>query len=216
MEVKFKHPFSMLVSGGRGAGKTEFTKDLLLFRNECIDKPIDRLVWLYAKHQPNLYSELLQIDSNIEYINGITSDLESIFDMNVTNLLVIDDLMEEASKDKEIQNLFTRGRHLNLSVIFLTQNLFHKQQRVISLNSDYMVIFKNPRDKSQFSNLARQVMPRNRTFLENAFEDAVKNPFGYLFLDLKPSTDDKFRIRTRVLPHNDSNTHFQYQILYTR
>ena len=118
MQVKFEHPFSMLVAGGRGAGKTEFTKKLLTHRNECIDATIKRVVWLYAKHQPNLYADLLEIDDNIEYINGITDNLESNFDSNVTNLLILDDLMEEGSKNKEIQSLFTRGRHLNLSIIF--------------------------------------------------------------------------------------------------
>ena len=45
------------------------------------------------------------------------------------------------------------------SVIYLTQNLFHKNQRALSLNSDYMVIFKNPQDNSQFVTTARQTLP---------------------------------------------------------
>ena len=32
MDVSLKHPFSMLVSGERGVGKTEFTKKLLKSR----------------------------------------------------------------------------------------------------------------------------------------------------------------------------------------
>ena len=74
-------------------------------------------------------------------------------------------MMDEATQDKRISQLFTRGRHGNLSVIYLTQNLFHKNQREISLNSDYMVIFKNPRNKTQFRNLAKQFMPRKYKFL---------------------------------------------------
>ena len=34
----------------------------------------------------------------------------------------------------------------NLSVIYLTQNLFQKNQRELSLNSDWMIISKNPRN----------------------------------------------------------------------
>ena len=103
-------------------------------------------------------------------------------------------------KDKRISQLFTRGRHDNLSVIYLTQNLFHAKQRSISLNSDYMVVFKNPRDQSQIQNLARQVYPGNSKFITWAFGDATKDAHSYLLLDMKPPTDDKHRVRSRILP----------------
>ena len=98
-------------------------------------------------------------------------------------------------------NFFSRGRHDNLSVVYLTQNLFHKNQRSISLNSDYIIIFKNVRDKSQFIHLAKQVMSSNTKFLNWAYKDATEQPHSYLILDLKPETDDKYRVRTRILPN---------------
>ena len=71
--------------------------------------------------------------------------------------LILDDIMIEASKSLKITQLFTGCLHDNLSVIYLTQNLSHKNQRVLSLNSDYMEIFKNPRDNSQLATIARQI-----------------------------------------------------------
>ena len=112
-------------------------------------------------------------------------------------------MMDEATQDKRISQLFTRGRHDNLSIISLTQNIFHKNQREISLNSDYMVIFKNPRDKTQFTNLVKQFMPRKYMFLLRVFEDATKLLRSYFLLDMRPETDDKFRICARIL--NDVN-----------
>lgn len=50
-------------------------------------------------------------------------------------------MMNEATQDNSISQFFTRGVHDNLSVIFLAQNLFHKKQKVISLNSVDIVIF---------------------------------------------------------------------------
>ena len=111
--------------------------------------------------------------------------------------------MDEATQDKRISQLFTRGRNDNLSIIYLTQNLFHKTQREISLNSDYMVIFKNPRDKTQFTNLAKQFMPRKYKFLLWVFEDATKLPRSYLLLDMRSETDDKLRVRAKIF--NDVN-----------
>ncbi|CAH3175255.1 unnamed protein product [Porites lobata] len=66
---------------------------------------------------------------HVEFVKGIPTALEqdSYFDMNKRNLIVFDDQMIDASKDKRIVNLFTRGsHHRNLSVIYIVQNLFHQ------------------------------------------------------------------------------------------
>ena len=146
------HPFSLLVSGGRGVGKTVFTKKLLKHKSSMIENTPQRIIWCYGKHQPLLFEELLKIEPSVEYVEGIPENLSSMFDRKIPSLLILDDLMDEGGDSKAVSQLFTRGRHDNMSVIFLTQNLFHPKQRNISLNSDYMVVFKNVRDKSQFTN----------------------------------------------------------------
>ena len=198
--LKLSHPFSMLISGGRGVGKTVFTKKILKNATSIIDNPPERIVWCYAKHQPALLDELLKIVPDIEYVEGIPENLESMFNRSVSNLVILDDLMDEGGDSKAISQLFTRGRHDNLSVIFLTQNLFHPKQRIISLNSDYMVIFKNIRDKSQFTNLEKQFMPNHVNFMKCVFQDATRLPHSYLFLDMKPETEEELRIKTNILP----------------
>ena len=49
MDISPKHPFSMLVSGGRGVGKTEFTKKLL--KSKLIATPPERIQvsWCHLK-----------------------------------------------------------------------------------------------------------------------------------------------------------------------
>ena len=214
IDIALTHPFSMLVAGGRGAGKTEFVKKLLRFRFAYLTPPPDRVVWCYTKLQQKLYQELLNINPEIEYVLGIPTNLEEMFDASKNNLIVLDDMMDEGADDKRISQLFTRGRHDNLSVIFLTQNLFHQKQRAISLNSDYIVVFKNPRDQSQFSNLAKQVLPKNHKFLQWAYSDATKNPHSYIFLDLRATTNENHRIRSNVIPSEDS-LYSKIQYLYT-
>ena len=100
--------------------------------------------------------------------------------------------MDEASKSLKITQLFTRGRHDNLFLIYLTQNLFHQNQRALSLNFDYMVIFKNPRDNSQFATIARQLRPDKVKFFMWACKDTT-SPHTYLMLDLKPDSEERFR-----------------------
>ena len=110
-----------------------------------------------------------------------------------------DDFLDEASTSLKITQLFTRSCHDNLSVIYLTQNLFHKNQPALSLNFDYMVIFKNPRNNSQFATIARQIRPDKVKFLIWAYKDAASSPHTYLMLDLKPDTEERFRVRNNIL-----------------
>ncbi len=72
--------------------------------------------------------------------------------------------------------------------------------RDISLNSNYLVLFRNPRDKLQLSILARQMYPGDTSFFMQSFDDATKNPHGYLFLDLKQETEERNRVQTGILP----------------
>jgi late competence protein required for DNA uptake (superfamily II DNA/RNA helicase) len=44
-------------------------------------------------------------------------------------------------------------------------------------------------------------MPTNTKFLMEAYKDATRKPHSYIFLDATPTTEDKYRIRTNVLPH---------------
>jgi hypothetical protein len=70
--------------------------------------------------------------------------------------------------------------------------------RTVSLNSHYLVLFKNPRDKLQIRNLAAQMHPNNAKFLVSSYEDATNVPYGYLVVDLRPETPEQLRIRTDV------------------
>ena len=76
--------------------------------------------------------------------------------------------------------------------------------RTITLNAHYMVIFKNPRDSTQIANLARQMYPGRSKALIESFRDATSTPFSYLLIDLKPDTEDKFRLRTGIFPGDTS------------
>ena len=120
IDVQFQHPFSMLVASGRGAGKTTFTKHLLKEGNWLIHPTPQRIIWCYTKHQHNLLNELTEILPTIEYVQGIPSGVDSVFDRSVNNLIILDDMMDEATQDKQISQLFTRERHDNLSVIYST------------------------------------------------------------------------------------------------
>lgn len=160
------------------------------------DVEFSRIIWYYAEWQP-LYTG----EHNVEFHEGLPDPADYAND-DRSKLIILDDLMRESSNNT-IVDLFTRGsHHKNLSVFFITQNLFHQGhgQRDISLNANYIVVFKNPRDRAQIRHLARQVYPENSRFLQEAFHDATSQPHGYLLLDLKQSTPENCRFRTCIFP----------------
>ena len=117
------------------------------------------------------------------------------------NIVVLEDIMTET--DERVTNLFTqKSHHCNTSVIYLVQNLFpkNKESRTISLNSQYIVVFKNPRDVSQMTTLAKQMYPGRVKFVQEAFADATSTPYGYILVDLKQDTPEDLRLCTSILP----------------
>ena len=120
--------------------------------------------------------------------------------------MVFDDMMMQCANSELIAQAFTQKRHhQNLSVILILQNLYcqGKGMRNVHLNTEYMVLFRNPRDKSQFGHLARQLEPKHSKALVDAYVDAyvdaTSRPYSHLFVDLKPLTPDALRYRSNSL-----------------
>lgn len=110
--------------------------------------------------------------------------------------------MKEACGNNEVKKAFTQYvHHRNLSVIYIVQNLFcqGKSSRTISLNTNYLVLFKNPRDANQVRVLARQMYPGNTGYFMNAYQYATSKPYGYLMIDYKAKTPEHYRLRTDLL-----------------
>ena len=198
--VKFVHPSTWLVAGPTGSGKTQWIAEVL--RHKFIEPQPERIVWVIGEWQ-NLYNKIKLLLPLVKFVKGVSENLYDSFDPNVRNLVIMDDQMSEMGNSKVLSNYFTKGsHHRNLSIIYIVQNLFDKgkSQRNASLNTQYLVVFKNPRDSAQIDALGRQMYPHNPKFLSQVFADATTKPFSYLLLDLRPETPEQFRLRSNVLP----------------
>ena len=201
-DLRLIFPFSMLVSGASGSGKTYFVKTVIENLDCLISKPINNIVYIYSCWQP-VYDSLLEI-RQINFIEGLPSSLadDTILPPQKNNLLIIDDLMSQASESDEVQKVFTQYcHHRNLSCIYLVQNFFcqGKASRTISLNANYLVLYKNVRDRTQITHLARQMFPNQSKYFIESYNDATSKPFGYLLIDFKSTTPDILRLRTDIL-----------------
>ena len=216
MDTRFVHPFRGQICGGSSSGKTYFTHKFLRNVQKLVTTAPDYILWFYGEIQP-IYEEILKTVPNIQFIEGFPSNFESLLNPTKAGMIIIDDLLQELASDDRLSKLFTKtSHHKNVSILFLTQNFFYggsnRVMRTVSLNTEYFLLMKNPRDASQITNLAKQMYPGNVHFLQESYRDATKEPYSYLLIDLKMTTPDHLRLRTRIFPGERQAVYIQKQM----
>lgn len=162
--------------------------------------PIPELCEYYAKNYPEAdgYAPNTLI---IECI--LTDNISSIpppqkLDLTKKNLVIFDDCLD-VKNVHIMESYFTRGRHGNANVIFITQSLIDTSKHKIRGNANFFILFKQA-----VSNLTYF----HRDFISNEMELAdfkqfigniwTENEHGYLAInpDTNPvfMTDDIFRV----------------------
>jgi hypothetical protein len=198
--LQFKNPFTCIISGPRGSGKSSFCICLLQHLNTLCTKQNFRggIVWCYSEKSAVPTHEF---GNKLRYHEGVPTDFGNATG-GLPSLVILDDHLNEVYS-REVCDLFTKGsHHPNLSVILITQNLFQqgKHCRDISLKAKYLVLLKNVLYKNRFLNLARQAYPEHPENLYNAYLDATQRPHGYVILDFAQNTDNLLGYRTNVFP----------------
>lgn len=197
-------PCRMMIAGPSGCGKSTFVSELILNRNHIFSQQLDRIIYC-AKFKTSI-PESLREESIITFHEGCPSEemLENSDGFNV--FFIIDDLLESAFSSTIISQLFTQGRNRGISTCLLTQNLFpqYPRARNISLNCNFLTLFRNHRDDSSIYNLSRQVKPLNSRGFSDLFLSSVNKPYSYLFLDFSPCIPDALRFRQDIFSENPS------------
>ena len=142
MALKVDKPSSFLPAGASGVGKTFWIFRLIDHRDEIFSETIEKILYFYEVWQP-IFEEYSHC---VDFFHGAPT--VDILKSPEPKLVVLDDLMN--SNRDIITKIFTvYSHHYNFSVLFTTQNLLNKQIREISLNSKFVVFFKNCRDLRQ-------------------------------------------------------------------
>lgn len=197
--VPFHAGSPIMVAGPTGSGKTYWTHRLL--QHHMFTKPVKSILYCYGVYQE--YYNQMKIP-NLEFHEGLPS-LEKIESLNdgSFHVIVLDDLMEYIVKSIETQTLFTKYcHHYNISVIFLTQNIFARGpcSRTININTHILILFANKRDESQALYLGKQLYPGNVKVFMESYLDATSERYGYLVVDCDPESPRLLKLRTKIFP----------------
>ena len=161
------HPYRILIIGGSRSGKTNALLNLIN-NQPNIDK-----IYLYtkdpyeAKYQ-YLMNKREKVGLNhfndpkafMEHSNDMQDVYKNIEDYNLGKkrkvLIVFDDMIADMISNKKlnplVNELFIRGRKLNISIFFITQSYF-KVPKGVRLNSTHFFIMKitNKRELQQIA-----------------------------------------------------------------
>jgi hypothetical protein len=207
-DVRFKNPSTFLLAGASQSGKTTFTLNLLRHIDVLFTDPkCKQNVIYYYKEWQDSFDYFQQEGIVDDWVNEIPTSQDFKERTILTkdrggSIVIIDDFAADLNKD--ISTIFSvLSHHTNTTVFLLTQNIFSRNPafRDISLNSTYIILFKNPRDSSQISHFAKQFAPGNSRFLVNAFKECTKAAYSYMLFDNHQSTPDVIRIRSNMLPN---------------
>lgn len=203
-DLLFRHPFNMIVGGASGSGKTQWVCKFLDNYQRLITPSPVHVLYCYGVYN----NRVLDLQNmGIETHKGLPTET-LIRTRSKPLLLVLDDLMMEA-KSEFLDLLFTRGsHHWSVSIIFITQNIFEKSLRTARNNAHYLVLLRNPSGQLQVRNLGTQLFPRQLPYFMAAYKDSTNMNYGYLLIDMHPSSPDVTRLRTNIFPN-------EAQVLYT-
>ena len=181
-DLRLKENFKLFVSGPSQSRKTVFVKELIKNLDIFAKAPPKIITLIYKVDQP-IYHEM-GVDFLVQDGPNLKQHLLQIA-QGSSMLCIFDDLINSTSLS-ELGDLFVvDGRHLNLSLVFISQRIFVNSEefRQISQNCDYFCLFRNPRNAQEIRTLATQMTP-GKLELVKYFGEATQDPFSYLWINL--------------------------------
>ena len=210
-DIRLKENFKLFVSGPSRCGKTFFISELLENIETFAKDPPETILYIYKIWQTKFDEMKSVVDGFIEDNENVVQQIKQLA-LGQKIFLIFDDLINSKSL-MDIATLFTvDGRHMNMSMAFLTQRMFVNNEhfRQISQNCDYFCIFKNPRNFSEIRTLAQQLTPGSLSLM-GIYKEATKNPFSYLLINLTQECDPNVKYLSHVFDENHSLKAYQLQ-----
>ena len=199
MDISIKWPFKWTIVGSSGSGKTHFSLQIIKNSQKIFNNPPTKLIILYEEYQP-IYDDFKKYIPT-EIFQEKEFDLEKISLKQETDdrlLILFDDLYFSNNLDYISQFFLVKGRHRNISLIFLTQSIYNKSSlKNISRNSDHITLFKSIR-LTEPHTFFSQLRPGSSKVLKDIYEKATEKPHSYIDIDLSQTCPDKLRYKSDI------------------
>lgn len=206
-DPRFRAPANMQIVGPSMCGKTTWLYRLVrdaptyLAREDGSPCLFQKMVYCYGSNWQPIFEDFR--DLGVVFYKGLPEgEMTELFPVSQRpGLLMLDDLMVEASKSRDMTQLLTRDtHHSDLFTITLCQNLYPGGREQVSQNRNYhyAVLFKNPADTRYVKALGNRWLGDSQAFWE-IYKRATDNPYGYLVVDNHPRTPEALRFRTHLL-----------------
>ena len=200
-DARIVSPAGIIYAGAPMAGKTTHILRLLENNTRLFTKKFEYIYWFYGQYNSTIRMLEQNPQLNIIPVAGLPENIEDYIFSDKHGCHIYDDLMNEASSNKHILDLASKKCHHNsITWILVMQNLFHHGKERVSLLrcAHYLVIFKNPLDKSMAYHLANKIMPKNQKCFLDIYNEATSKPNSYLFIDGAQSTPENARLRSDI------------------
>ena len=213
-DARFHLPSNMMVVGPTSSGKTQWLKKLVQNISIIFSTKPECLLLFYKEWQPSYDDIQRQMIKNsnknkaflkFSSIPNTVEEMKELLDMlpkNTPKIVIFDDYLDEVGT--VLKHFFTvLTHHYNCFTVFICQSLFNSRSelRTLSINSQYMVLFNNPRDRSGITHLAKQVFPNNVSKLVEAYKIATEEKaYSYLLLDFHQQQHNRVRLRSNIFP----------------
>lgn len=192
MSIKFYATSNILVIGASQSGKT--TAVLKIIQQKLIHPMPKKIFYLYGARQP--FMSQWNIDNpkqKIEFVEGLNLDVVDRY--KEQKLLIIDDLILELNKDLA-QHFIAGSHHKGVTTIFITHSIYLNNElyRLISNNTQYILLFKNKRNYAQVATLARQILGSGHASLTEAYK--YIGPYEFVLLSFHQRIPDELLVTT--------------------
>ena len=217
----FSKPERIIITGCSGSGKTHLIVHLVKkyhnnFYKIVVNGPKNNLFTFPETKGKTIHyeNELQKLYNPLDEVDEI--DLENNHGKQL--LCIYDDLIEYVHSSDIIANIFTRGRHKNISVILLMQSFFPssagRTRYPMIKNNSSVQIFCKMRNVGELNLIAKRLEydKASQQFLLNLFKDEIQGKrYGYVFV-FQDVSNELLRYRNNFLCEDKS----PYQTVFTK
>jgi len=109
-DIRFKHPFTCIVSGPSGSGKSSFTLRLLQHFDSLCREPnySGGIIWCYSEKSAVPRRELAPLHKDVNFHKGVP---QSFGNEHGKPCLIILEVLFNEVYSKDVCDLFTKGSH---------------------------------------------------------------------------------------------------------